>query len=270
MGFLGYNGPPMSPVRTVAAPTPAHSGARPVTALAAVCAGILCLPTLGCSSAVRRLDPVFAGETYRPVLKFHYEPGITDPGILKEIEAGDIIAFSSTDPKSGSITVLMAALSQVSHLAIVVPQGKKLTALSADSDRGVYIDSIQNCVQSRNFFVFSFPKGLLDMSRLNQFAARATFLGALDYDWTAVFGWNSNLTPNTLTEVGGEHTCATVVAAALHFSGLSPDRAWWGIVTPGDIIHSLARRNLNGPAVEEVPRKQTNRTVPSDVWGSLQ
>ena len=48
-----------------------------------------------------------------------------------------------------------------------------------------------------------------------------------------------------------EYTDATVVAAALHFSGLSLDRAWKGVVTSADIIHSEARRNLNGPAVTQ-------------------
>jgi len=224
---------------------------------------------VGCSASARRLDPVYAGETSRAALKFHFERGVTDPGILRKIEPGDLVAFSSTDPKSGSLTVLMAALSQVGHVAIVFSMGKKLRALSADSERGVYVDTLESCIQNRSFYVFSFPPGLLDLSRLNQFASRAVFMGRLDYDWSAVFGLNSNLTPNILLEAGDEYTCSTVVAAALHFSGLSLDRAWWGIITPGDIIYSIARRNLNGPAIQSAPKARRVPNRESEVWEAL-
>ncbi|MGH9362987.1 MAG: hypothetical protein ACRD2T_13820, partial [Thermoanaerobaculia bacterium] len=123
----------------------------------------------------------------------------------------------------------------------------KLAVLSADSDRGVYIGSVEECLRGRGFYVFAFPKLLLDFERIDQFAERAVHLGRLDYDWSAVFGLNSNLTPNTPREIGDEYTCASVVAAALHYGGLTLDRAWRGVVTPGDVIFSTARRNLNGP-----------------------
>ena len=208
----------------------------------------------GCSSAGRRLDPAFEGETCQAVMKFHYENGITDPGILTRIEPGDIIAFSANDPSSGSSVMLGAAFSQVSHVAIVVTPD--LLTLTADSERGVYIDTLPNIVRGRSFYVFAFPPELIDRSRLQEFANRAQFLGRLDYKWGAIIGLNPDLTPNNLQEVSDAYTCSTVVAASLHFSGLSLDRAWSGIVTPGDIIFSKARRNLNGPASREREKRR--------------
>jgi hypothetical protein len=201
----------------------------------------------GCGSSARRLDPEHAGEEYLAGMKFRFQPGVTDPAILKQIQPGDIIAFSSGEDSGGSSTVLGMALSRVSHVAIVFPfYHGKVRVLSADSEQGVYIDTVENCVRGRNFFDFAFPPGLLVPERLTMFAERAVFLGRLDYDWSAMFGMNCNLTPNTLPEIGDEYTCATAVSAALHFAGLSLDRAWWGVVTPADIVFSVARRNVNG------------------------
>lgn len=217
----------------------------------------LALSGAGCSSSVRRLDPVFSHEKYKAEMKFHYQTGTTDPGILRKIVPGDIIAFSAKDPSSASSVVFGIALSQVGHVAIVL--NRDLLVLSADSERGVTFEGILNCIQGRPFYVFSFPQGLLDLERLELFAKRAYLLGRGNYNWSAIFGWNSNLTPNALPEVGDEYTCATAVAAALHFSGLSLDRAWWGVVTPGDIIFSYARRNLNGPDALERERNRSRR-----------
>jgi hypothetical protein len=214
---------------------------------------------MGCSSAPRRLDPAFADETYRPEMKFHFEFGVTDPGIVTRIEPGDIIAFSTSDPSSHSSVMLGNAFSQVSHIGIVFTPD--LLTITADSERGVYIDSLKNMVRGRSFYVFAFPPELLNRARLVEFANRAQFLGRMDYKWGAVIGFNSNLTPNNLQEVGDGYTCSTVVAAALHFAGLSLDRAWRGIVTPGDIIFSAARRNLNGPAANDREKRRAGSRI---------
>jgi hypothetical protein len=232
------------------------------------------IPWAGCSSSdSRRLDPVYSSEKYLLDLKFRYQPGLTDPGILKQFRPGDILAFSTGDASFDVGSALSDAFSQVGQVAIVFPLHNKLRVLSADSERGVYVDTMENHVKGRSFFVFAYPAGLLDFDRLNQFAARATFLGRMDYDWSAAFGLHSNLTPNVLQEVGDEYTDATVVSAALHFSGLSLDRAWKGVVTPADIIHSEGRRNLNGPAVTQreidlrTGRKAKDREA--EIWEEL-
>ena len=234
--------------------------------------GILVGPGAGCSSSARRLDGAFKAETYLAVMKFSFEPGITDPGILKQFAPGDIITFSSSDPSSGSSVVFSNAISQISHVAILFRADKRLLVLSADSERGVYVDTIPACVKNRKFYVFAFPPEVLDLERLALFAERAGLIGRSDYNWSAMFGWNSNLTPNTLQEVSDEYTCATSVAAALHFSGLSLDSAWWGVVTPGVIVFSVARRNLNGPAGSKREKIRHEREVESpreDPWEDL-
>ncbi len=230
------------------------------------------LSAAGCSSAARVLDPAFNKETHRAVMKFRFEPGITDPGILKQFQTGDIITFSSSEPSSASSFALSAAMSQISHVAIVFEKAKHFLVLTADSERGVAIETIPACVRSRSFYVFAFPPEVLDAERLALFAERAALLGRLDYNWSAIFGWNSNLTPNTLQEVADEYTCATVVAAALHFSGLSLDRAYRGVVTPGDIVFSIGRRNLNGPSAAERARRRKRlepRDPQEEIWGDL-
>jgi hypothetical protein len=203
----------------------------------------------GCASAeARRLDPGHKAEVYTAQMKFRFEPGISPPTVLKRIQPGDIITFSAEDDSGGAFTALSAAVSQKGQVGLVYPFMKgKLRVLSADSEQGVFIDTVENMVKRRGFYVYSFPPGLLDLKRIDQFADRAVDLGRLDYDWSGIIGWNSNLTPNTITQIGDEYTDASVVAAALHFAGLSLDRAWRGVVTPGDIIFSPARRNTNGP-----------------------
>jgi hypothetical protein len=231
---------------------------------------ILFILGAGCSSSARRLDRAYVAKTYRAVMKFSFEPGFTDPGILKQFAPGDIITFSSSDPSSGSSVVFSNAVSQISHVAIAFRTENRLLVLSADSERGVYIDSIPACVKNRKFYVFAFPPELLDTERLSLFAQRAGLIGRSDYNWSAMFGWNSNLTPNTLQEVSDEYTCATSVSAALHFSGLSLDSAWWGIVTPGDIVFSVARRNLNGPsATKREKSRQEGESSREDPWQGL-
>ena len=204
------------------------------------------------SPTVRNLDPRHRSEVYRAELKLIYEPGVTDPALLGRIEAGDLLAFSGDDDKGGSATAFLTAASKLSHVALVYPFDKyRLRVISSDSEQGVYIDTLEKCVRGRNFYVFSFPPGLLDQKRIAIFAERAVHLGRLDYDWSGIFGFNSNLTPNSVQEVGDEYTCASCVAAALHYAGLSLDRAWKGVVTPGDVVFSPARRNLNGPGSED-------------------
>ena len=94
-------------------------------------------------------------------------------------------------------------------------------------------------------------------------------MGRLAYKWTAIIGLNPELCPNNLQEVSDSYTCSTVVAAALHFSGLSLDRAWRGIVTPGDIIYSVARRNLNGPAARDRTEEPADPGTDDDEWTGL-
>ncbi len=218
--------------------------------IASVIASFVALTALGgcCSPLDRRLDPRHT-EELRASLRFQFEPGVNPPELLKSIEPGDIIAFTAREASSDGSMMFAAAVLEHSHIAIVFDLDKGLLrTLSADSDRGVFIQTLEHSLAGRSFSVYYFPPGTLDLFRLMLFARRARFSGTFDYDWSAaVFGFNSNLTPNTLPEVAGEYTCATVVAAALHFSGISLDRAHcpcqW--VSPGDIIFSMARRNVN-------------------------
>lgn len=216
----------------------------------------MCLLALSgcCFKDLRQIDSRHP-QQLRASLKLHFEPGVTDPAEIERIAAGDIIAFRGDEASSDGSLMWASALGGYSHVALVFPiLEDKLRVITADSNRGVEIDSIERCIGGKEFYVFAFPEGNLDFGRLALFAQRARLLGRLDYDWSAaLFGWNSNVTPNTLPEVEDEYTCATVVAAALHFSGLSLERAYCPcqIISPADIVFSSARRNLNrSPATE--------------------
>src|SRR2546422_9404546 len=96
-------------------------------------AAALALSLWGCASpSIRRLDPAFAAETYRAIMKFRFEPGVTDPAVLNQVVPGDIIAFSADDARSDFSAAFAVAVSQMSHVAIVYPfYGGKLRVLSA-------------------------------------------------------------------------------------------------------------------------------------------
>jgi hypothetical protein len=203
-----------------------------------------------CSSRPRLLDP----SDNRPVfarMKFNYEPGISDPSGLDTIQPGDILVFSPEENSSDSSFMIGAAFGGYAHAAIAFPFGVRegsVRLLTANSDDGVVIKSVKNYVRAREFYVYAFPEGTINHARLAKFARRAALVGMASYDWSAaLFALNSNLTPNTIEEIADQHTCATVVAAALHYSGLSLDWAYCSgqYVSPADIVFSPARRNQN-------------------------
>ena len=200
-----------------------------------------------CSVADRRLDP-----QHRDVLSAHLtlrnEPVLNLAPKLDQIEAGDVIAYTTGESSSDGSLMLGAALGEYTHIGIVYSVQESLRVLSADSDRGVFSDSLEAATEGREFSVYRFPPDVLDLERLRFFARTVVKKGRSDYDWSAVLvGANAGMTPNTVREIGNEYTCATVVAAALHYSGLSLDRAYCSqqYVSPGDVIYSKARRNTN-------------------------
>lgn len=207
-------------------------------------------PLLGSCSNLsdRKLDPDDT-RVLRASLKYRYIPGHTSVEIFDRIEPGDIIAFRDGEASSDGSVMMASAFGGYSHVGIVYPFFVNLRrVLTADSDVGVTIKTVDSAIAGREFFVYAFPPGTLNLTRLAGFARQAEIRGTFDYDWSAAcLGLNSNLTPNILQEVGNEYTCATVVAAALHFSGLSLERACGSVqfVAPGDILHSRARKNLN-------------------------
>lgn len=181
--------------------------------------------------------------------KFRVEAESDPSEYTDQIVAGDIIAFHATEASSDGSLMMGAALGTYTHIAIAIPSHDGASRLlTADSGRGVIIESVRMAIQNRDFIVFHFPAAFLNVKRLKVFANRAALLGRLDYDYSAAFfGMNSNITPNHVKEIGEEYTCASVVAAALHYGGISLDRACcpYQYVSPGDIIFSRALRNTN-------------------------
>ena len=220
--------------------------------IAQLAAAAIALAASGCCDpALRRLDEAHLNDVYRPQRRLQFAPGRTDASALQKIRPGDIFVFSMDQASSGWSSALAGAFSDYAHAAIAVPFGvekNEFRLLTADSFEGVEIRSLDEYAAGRRFFVFAFPAGTLNPDRLRAFANRAAERGALDYDFSAAFwGLNSNVVPNSLGEIADEYTCATVVAAALHYSGLSLDRACCNFqsISPDDLVHSVARRNLN-------------------------
>jgi len=241
-------------------PTPAALPAKfrrtsPRTDAARVAAILFCISACGCVlQEDRLLDPKYSGETYKAELRFRFEWGASPKELLRQIRPGDIIALSDDEPGSQSSNLIAAAFSTIGHVGVVcLLSPTQLRVFSSSSDLGTHLATLESCLGRRDFFVYSFGEGLLDQTRLAECAVHAAALGVLDYDWSAVLGLNSNLTPNNLLDISDEYTCATAVAAALHYAGLSLDSALGGLVTPYDIISSVARRNLNGPGASRNP-----------------
>ena len=200
-----------------------------------------------CPRDVRRLEPDHVEETIYPRLKLHYRPGRTAVSELAWIAAGDILVTTSGRVAGSSC---VEAFSAVPRAGIVVPHGidDGIIVLTAQGEVGVLLEPVAEFCGQRALDVYAFPAGALNLTRLERFAGRAAAQGRLDYDYSSAFlGFNSNLTPNRVQEVADEYTSATVVAAALHFSGLSPDGAYCGVqlVSAADLHRSPARKNTN-------------------------
>ncbi len=214
---------------------------------------IIALPYVGgcCWTTDRQLDEEFP-EKLQVRLKAHLKGTQDSKSYDKLVTAGDIIVFRSGELTSGGSFMWGAASGDHSHAAIVVsrpddPSGTP-RVLTARSNDGVLVESIPKCSQGRDFYVYSFPEETINPDRLARFAFQAATKGTLDYDYSSAFlGLNSSLTPNSNNEISDEYTCATVVAAALHFSGISLDRAycWWQHVSPDDLIYGFGLRNQN-------------------------
>lgn len=217
-------------------------------------AGLLCASVMAsiscCNEYDRRLDPEHPEPVYAR-LRMRYDSRADPHSMLDRLRPGDVLVFSGEDASSGGSAMVAAALGRYSHAAIAfrsIDSARELRVLTADSEEGVVTRRALTYLAGRSFQVYAFPQELLDLDRLARFAWRAAHLGRLDYDWSsACLALNSNLIPNALAEIDDEYTCATVVAAALHFSGLSLDAAHceWQWVSPGDLVHSPARRNKN-------------------------
>lgn len=204
-----------------------------------------------CWDSERQLDERHP-EPVRARLKLHVTRPQEPETYRESVVSGDIILFRSSEDPDGSSFMWGAAFGDYSHAAIVVSTRRDdrpdPVVLTARNEFGVRMETLSRCANGRSFYVFSFPRDLINPVRLRRFAERAASRGTLDYDYSsAILGLNSELTPDRLDEISGEYTCATVVAGALHYGGLSLDRAHcsWQHVTPSDLVLGEARRNLN-------------------------
>jgi len=181
---------------------------------------------------------------------------------IASLRPGDVIAFvmsheeAWTHLRSGRIQKLPYDLLRYGHLAIVVPGPTNLSTKVGDL-RLLQVALLQpvsaaepaiDYLRDKSWEIHRPPDGRVDPARLRMFAHVASKRGSSwrSYDVTGMLGLNNAKTdPETIAEIDHEYSCATLVVAALHYSGFELDAVhrggWLDVVSPRQIVESHAR-----------------------------
>jgi hypothetical protein len=179
--------------------------------------------------------------------------------IKERLSEGDVIAYREAPWHTGLQILLLGKLNKLpyalfkyGHLAIVVKDPddeSSLRLLSSWSFKGPDISEDLDSLKNHSWDAYRLNRWervnkeqLYDFVRLVRAKAGQWY----GYDFIGMFGlWNSNIRPSTSHEIGKDYTCATVVAAALHFAGVELDAYQrYGIadiVTPLQVVRSHGR-----------------------------
>lgn len=187
--------------------------------------------------------------------------GAVQQDVIDGLRPGDVIAFHMSHREAwkhlsrGRIQKIPYDLFRFGHLALVVedparPAGageRRLlqVAMKQPVDAGEELDSLDD----RSWIAFRPGGGEVDRGRLHEFV-RVAVARASDrrkaYDYSGALGIiNAPWRPERLEEIGDEFTCATLVVAALHYSGFELAAVHRGglvdIVTPRQVVDSRGR-----------------------------
>lgn len=171
-------------------------------------------------------------------------------------EPGDIVAFwmSHDDALSylrrGVIQKVPYEIFRYGHVALVVESPDhpgEMRLLQLAMGQAANIDSGLDYLDDKQWRVFRPPVGSVDCERLTQFVDRVVETASdpsKAYDYPGVLGWrNSPWQPESLDEIGCRYSCATLVVAALHYSGYELDAVHRGgrldVVTPKQVVMSF-------------------------------
>jgi len=176
------------------------------------------------------------------------------------LRPGDVVAFymSHADArvylKQRKIQKVPYELFRFGHVSVLVPNPTKphvsskpnnLRLLQVAMKQAVTADDTLAYLRDKSWIAYRPPSGSIDAIRLHNFAKESTRKCSSPenaYDFRATFGIaNGNLTPDSLTEIRDQYTCATLIVAALSYSGFD--------------LHAVKR---NGHLDILTPRQVTN------------
>lgn len=185
----------------------------------------------------------------------------------EELQPGDIVSFWMSHDEAlsylrcGVVQKIPYELFQYGHLALVVEspdEPGRLRLLQLAMGQAANIDAGMDYLTDKSWCAFRPPVGSVDDDRLAEFVDRVV-LTASDpgtaYDYLGVLGWkNSSWQPETLEEVGSSYSCATLVVAALHYSGYELDAVHRAgrldVVTPKQVVMSWGRSRESNRSLE--------------------
>ena len=174
---------------------------------------------------------------------------------MDQLEVGDVVAFwmGHGDAlgylRRGVIQKVPYEVFQYGHLALVVeaPDGSgDLRLLQVAMGEAVNVEDGMDYLEGKQWDVFRPPSGSVDHVRLREFVELATTRASdpkRAYDYVGILGWkNAPYQPQNPEEVGSRFSCATLVIAALHYSGFELDAVHRAgrldVVTPRQVVTS--------------------------------
>ena len=189
------------------------------------------------------------------------DAGPLSPSERHSLRPGDVIAFHMSHQdtwkqlRKGSVQKLPYELFRYGHIALVVPVAgeSELRLLQVAMKQAVNTDEDLNYLTGKSWLVYRPPHGSVDPARLEEFSRQVTE-NANDtkaaYDYSGALGINNApYRPDFIDEIGNEFSCATLVVAALHYSGFSLDavhrNGFFDIVTPQQVVESHAAVSEN-------------------------
>lgn len=193
---------------------------------------------------------------FREVLR--YQPGDDLSKATRKLKIGDVVAFhmshreATAHLRQGTIQKIPYELFSFGHLALVVPppeaQPRDLRLFQLSMSEAANVDQGFDFLENQSWVLYR-PTSNLDHDRLNEFVSVALKRASVPkeaYDFTGVFGiHNRSTTPDQPSEIASEYTCATLIQAALHYSGHPTRGVHRGgildIVTPGQVIRAGKR-----------------------------
>lgn len=193
------------------------------------------------------------------------------PRHIAQLRPGDVIAFymSHKDARRHltrfKIQKLPYEVFRYGHVSVIVPDPAKKLREQSRSDLKLLQVAMKQAVTASNslddlkdksWIAYRPPIGSIDVARLQSFSRESIlkcYSPKTSYDFSATFGLgNGNLRPRALTDVRDQYTCATLIVAALSYSGfdLYAERrhGLLDILTPQQTIDAWGvARNLKTP-----------------------
>ena len=194
-------------------------------------------------------------EKMKKVVSYHAE---TDKDnyqtIMDHIQVGDVIAFYMSHQeawshlKKANIQKVPYELFRYGHLAMVVEDNSKsnnkLKLLQLAMNQKVNMDSDLSYLKDKNWEVYRPRK--INHDKLREFVSIAKERGSSEktaYDYSGAFGIkNAVHKPTSKDEISKEHTCCTLIVAALYYAEYelhcTRRKGLLDIVTPRQVVES--------------------------------